>query len=979
LPILLKGGRDLAGSVWQKGKDKFADWAVEKLLPQAQKDADIKQDIEAAAEKAEERRARYLKTVLGELLDKYPALAEEGVQIQAGAGSVIIDGDMNGGSVSVHNGDNYYLGDLKKSNPKDFQQGYLRWLYADAARIPLRLMDRRMTELERREVVKLQDIYIDLRVRPPVEKNDRQAQQREREKADSLPLIETLQKPQARRAVVVGEAGSGKSTFANYMMVMLAARRLGSQEKHALPDSLSFREFFPLRIVLRETSELMMKDADLSGVDILWNVLREDLKKRLGGEAVEQNFADFQQMIQNAACFIVLDGLDEVSLPDSRRRDFLNAIVAFADALPKSLVVVTTRPYTYNNPDWMLRGFETLNLEPLNEGQIKTFVSGFYESIKAWDEPETRRRRDKIVSEILSKPYLLDLARMPLRLTLICAVDASGSSLPNSRAELYEKAVDLLLVNWEGEKKLSGDSRVVLQFFENNLQRVQEAFWKLAYQAHEGQRAKKDSFRGAIPAADLSVEEVWGVFSKELGPLGVNLPQLVKFLEERSGLLLSRGGQMYVFPHRSFQEYLAARYLVGQAATGEKINEKLREDLDWWREVALLGFSHLRKNSSTNAAQALSLLISKDYEKAPKPISSLQWQLASLAGQSLIELNLPEDDGLPGVMIARAREWLTQLIQEGALNPQPRAEAGNILAKLGDPRAGVIPHPLPLSQRERGAKADFLFCRIPADDFMMGEGKEQFQHEIKQEFYMTRYPITNAQFDLFVQDPQGYVNDTWWTEAGLKWRKNRKAPDKAGGVFDLPNHPVVYVRWYEAAAYCKWLTEKIQNYEFRIMNEDSAAAKNLQSKIANRKLEIRLPTEAEWEYAARGGKEDQPYPWEGEITPNHANYDKTGIGATSAVGLFPAGENGFGLLDMSGNVWEWCATQWQGDYTDYLKNEAKLNDLAVNASLRVLRGGSFRGAGRFVRCACRGRLDPNLWFDNLGFRVVVAAGFSHFS
>jgi hypothetical protein len=203
------------------------------------------------------------------------------------------------------------------------------------------------------------------------------------------------------------------------------------------------------------------------------------------------------------------------------------------------------------------------------------------------------------------------------------------------------------------------------------------------------------------------------------------------------------------------------------------------------------------------AAGALNEFVPREVDKVKEEITPLQWRLAALAGQAATEIKLYESmEESHQALLERITHWLAALVERGALEPQERAEAGNTLAKLSDPRQGVI--------------NDFLFCDIPAGKFMMGskdgEGRDnehpQFPHEIKQEFYMTRYPITNAQFNLFVNDENGYPNDKWWTKAGLDWRKDRKKPDKRGGSFDLPNHPVVYIRWYEAAAYCNWLTEQ---------------------------------------------------------------------------------------------------------------------------------------------------------------------------
>lgn len=312
---------------------------------------------------------------------------------------------------------------------------------------------------------------------------------------------------------------------------------------------------------------------------------------------------------------------------------------------------------------------------------------------------------------------------------------------------------------------------------------------------------------------------------------------------------------------------------------------------------------------------------------------------------------------------------LAALVERGALEARERVEVGNTLARLGDPRKGVI--------------EDFVFCEIPAGRFKMGskEGEKdarsneypQFEYTLPRNYFMARYPITNAQFELFVKDDNGYQNDQWWTQAGLEWRGKRREPDKHGGVFDLPNHPVVSVRWYEAFAFTRWATENIARSTLSVWKNGRIESLHLE----NESFEIRLPTEAEWEYAARGG-EDARYPWgEDKITAEHANYNSTRIGATSAVGLFQAGENNFGLLDMSGNVWEWCATAWQENYEDYLENEITLNDLK-GTMVRVLRGGSFNNDGSLLRCAFRYRYFPNYKYYNLGFRVVVYAASPNF-
>jgi formylglycine-generating enzyme required for sulfatase activity len=273
-----------------------------------------------------------------------------------------------------------------------------------------------------------------------------------------------------------------------------------------------------------------------------------------------------------------------------------------------------------------------------------------------------------------------------------------------------------------------------------------------------------------------------------------------------------------------------------------------------------------------------------------------------------------------------------------------RNAAGDALNHVGDPRPGV-------GLRADGLP-DIVWCAVPAGEFIMGNTQqtddmayddEKPQHRpTLTAFEISRYPITNAQFDAFAQD-DGYT-DRWrrcWTQAGWQWKGERRAPDKYGGVFNSSNHPVVNVTWYEAVAFCNWLGQKLGR-------------------------PVNLPSEAQWERAARH-TDGRRYPWGEQITDDHANYAETGIGTTTAVGIFLQGAALAGTLDMSGNVWEWCLTKWRENY------EIPPDDDPEGDITRVLRGGSFLNDARLVRCAVRSGYLPNSRFRDYGFRVVVAS------
>ena len=315
------------------------------------------------------------------------------------------------------------------------------------------------------------------------------------------------------------------------------------------------------------------------------------------------------------------------------------------------------------------------------------------------------------------------------------------------------------------------------------------------------------------------------------------------------------------------------------------------------------------------------------------------------------------------------------MVDDVRVAPRLRAAAGVSLAKLGDPRPEVM--------TVEGTQ----FCYVPAGPFWMGSGDddgmayddEKPQHELSlDDYWIGHYPVTNAQFLEFVRDAEGYRGDRWWTRDGLAWRGTRTGPHDPGEPYNLPNHPLVNVTWYEALAFTRWLTARLG--EANRLPRDWA---------------VTLPSEAEWEKAARGGQyiplapvihtivqpgvalgtaqNDNPrrrFPWGRDPDPNRANYGDTGIGATSAVGCFPGGESVYGCADMAGNVWEWTRSL-SGEYP-YQPGDDRENLEAGEDVTRVLRGGSFDYEARRVRCSARLSNHPGdfLWY--FGLRLSVS-------
>ena len=241
---------------------------------------------------------------------------------------------------------------------------------------------------------------------------------------------------------------------------------------------------------------------------------------------------------------------------------------------------------------------------------------------------------------------------------------------------------------------------------------------------------------------------------------------------------------------------------------------------------------------------------------------------------------------------------------------------------------------------------------IPAGEFQMGSSAvsptEQPVHFVHIDaFYMDKYEVTNAQYAEFLNAKGKHTDaDKTW----LYIESQSARIEAANGTYSVKagyeNHPVVLVSWYGAMAYAEWAGK-------------------------------RLPTEAEWEKAARGGLTGQSYPWGDTINASQANYGQS-VGDTTAVGTYEA--NGAGLFDVCGNVVEWCLDQYNPNFYASSPTQNPISGANSVESIvsnwtdvtgeRVLRGGSFNVGPLYVRVAARGRGTPTVASFNIGFRCV---------
>lgn len=480
---------------------------------------------------------------------------------------------------------------------------------------------------------------------------------------------------------------------------------------------------------------------------------------------------------------------------------------------------------------------------------------------------------------------------------------------------------------------------------ERRLRRVLE---RLAYEAHLTKQKEADLPRSRL----LTILEE----PEFLGDAGL-ASAFLDYVDQRAGLLVGQGGdgsrrhpQSYAFPHRTFQEYLAGCYLVSGRGVRRVYWEKVGEG-DYWYLAGMYGAEELLHNRRGEGR-----LLDLAYYLCPgvAPADERSWravvwsgQMAALLGAAAVRGDTAGPEG-GAAYLERIKERLVALLETNHLTPIERADGGRALGLLGDSRKGV-------SIVAQTGLPDIDWFDIPAGPFVMGSNKSvdslaydfetpQFTCRlITQPYRIARYPVTVAQYECFVR-AGGYADQRWWTDAGWQWRQAQDVtgPERYSEKFQIPNHPVVGVSWYEAVAYCAWLSEQMG-------------------------YAIALPTEAQWERAARH-IDARVYPWNRDFAPERCNMNQTGIGATSAVGVFPGGNAECGAADMAGNVWEWCSTVWRNNYEEY---ERQVSDNLTGNETRCVRGGSWAYYDFYVRCAYRGRYDPNVRLDNYGFRLLA--------
>jgi len=726
--------------------------------------------------------------------------------------------------------------------------------------------------------------------------------------------------------VILGDPGSGKSTTLKYIALMFAENEAAAAlnlEPQWLPI------FFP---VSAYAEALAQNGAALQTFMPLHYRERHNLPDfgPLFNHALENNYA-----------LALLDGLDEVRKWETRLAILQHVENDLLKRYPHNRFIFTSRIAGYDRAR-LGPPFRHCTVLPFDNDEVRQFARQWSLAFEMTRKSEAEaqapaeQRAKELIKDILATQEVRSLASNPLMVTILALIHHHNVRLPERRVKLYKLCVQALAETWNKVRQQSAIGRSLgLQLQSQSIDEdfVVGVLGPVALWMHETaagatveRRDLRDKIAEYLPAA-------WG----ELKTRQHLAENFLHIMTEGCGLLQEKGENLFGFLHLTFEEYLASRALM----ESEYLDRDAWLQENWsderWKEVIRLavGGAHPR-----DASDRLEKILAM-------PDGARLGQQALLAGDCLLDFG-GQVKARPGVINA-----MLELFNRREVEAALRVEAGEVLGRLGDPRD--------LEE----------FVDVPAGEFPLGVTKEEeqwlkekfntdwFKDALPQHpimlpaFQIGKYPVTNGCFHEFVENA-GYENPQWWnfSPEAEAFRKNlqEKFPEYWHDPrWNGDNAPVVGVSWYEATAFCYWLTRKWRD----------------EGKIGATET-IRLPTEAEWEKAASWdgqNKTKRRFPWGEEYDGNLVNANGK-IGHTSPVGVYP-NASPCGALDMAGNVWEWCQTAWK-EYPYKLDDR----EILTGNKSRVVRGGAWDDGPRYVACACRNHYDADVRGNDFGFRCA---------
>lgn len=932
---------------WRSGVFDFdsASHYLERMLAEMDKLEEASKALEALSDILPGDQLVALSSSFREKQQKFLAQLAGSGAIAQGEGAVAADSS----SVAVRR-DVYsqVLGGPESLDSQEPLAAYCRAVMRRTSRLALTSIDWAVRDPTMQDSVDLVDVYVDLDARILGGVGD-EASLRElsepgkQEEGRQVSVLEATMSNQ--RLVLLGEPGMGKSTCLNFLAHQLAAQYLGAEE---LSLEWVERGTVPILVTLRNLARVLAEESvTWGGSRVLWRFIAD----QLDAQALVQVCEPLRQALAQGKVLVLLDGLDEV--PREQLRLVRDIVIAFSSRYQNNRYVVTsrTRSYSPDRPGLPLP-WPTFQLAPLDDRKVDEFVARWYSALGSVGmlRPEHASSLTRRLQRDLKHADLKQLASNPLLLTIMVLIHMSRGSLPEARALLFEEAQDILLSRWETAKFSENEDGPALRQLLAQAGRtdvdLKRLLWRLAFEMQTRVGKGQEDGAGDIPEFRLT---------KSLAELNDNdlawAERVTDTMKLRSGLLVERAPGVFSFPSRSLREYFAGAHLTAQADFVTRCTRLLRRDWHLWREVILLATERLVFLVGDTSRP---LILVGELCPPKMDFDETSWRNTWLAGDILLKAGTKrlENYALGTQVITRVLHRLATLLTKSGLSPRERAHAGDTLGQLGDPR-------FCLDKWFLSDESSLGFVKIPAGTFLMGSSDED-QHAWDNErpmhevalptYWIARYPVTVAQFRAFVE------------ESGHE----PTSPNTLNGV---KNHPVNSVTWYDALAYCEWLSTRLRTCE--------SIPDWLTSKL-EQNWGVMLPSEAEWEKAARG-TDGRRYPWGDEFDAARANTQETGIGRATAVGSFPYGASPYGVLDMTGNVWEWTRSAWRRafqtpDYSYPYDPEDGREDLSGSREVnRVLRGGSYYENHALARPAFRMGVAPSLQKALIGFRVAITS------
>ena len=424
---------------------------------------------------------------------------------------------------------NAHLGTATAPEPtEDLRAAYLTWLMEQVRAVPLTGVDPKSIREETRRDLDLAAVYTALMTQRTDMAEERSLRpDREAQHLSALAVLNT-----EPRLALLGDPGSGKSTFINFVALCMAgalchhpdanlrvltapvpgddsaSRHRGAEKPQ--PQPWDHGALLPLRVVLREFVARGLPHTSQPATvlsDSLWQFIIAELP-----ETLRPFEPSLRQQLLRTGGLLLLDGLDEVPEADQRRVQVKTAVEQFAAAFPKVRVLVTSRTYAYQRQDWKLRGFAEAVLAPFDEAQMHRFVERWYAYVgqaRRLSADDTQGRATLLKQAIARTPRLYELATRPLLLTLMASLHAwRGGTLPEQREALYADAVDLLLDQWESQKlrRLPDGTYDLIQpslveWLRVDQQAMRQALNRLAFEVHRDQPA-------LVGTADIAEEKL---------------------------------------------------------------------------------------------------------------------------------------------------------------------------------------------------------------------------------------------------------------------------------------------------------------------------------------------------------------------------------------------------------------------------------------------------------------------------------------